>query len=142
LFPDTTERLGDGCFSGCESLEAVDFGAGSRLVAIGTGAFRGSSVRRLAVPDGVECLYNKYLYECQLLEAVDFGAGSRLVEIGSMRFVRARCSVLRPRTGLDAWATGAFVSANRWRRSTSARVRDLSRSRAGCWPVPGYSASG
>jgi len=42
LFPDTTERLGDECFKGCESLDAAVFGAGPRLVDIRASTFVGA----------------------------------------------------------------------------------------------------
>jgi len=69
--PDGVKRLGDGCFCQCKSLEAVDFGAGSRLVTIGERAFQESSLRRLAVPDGVDRLGDACFSVCELLEAVE-----------------------------------------------------------------------
>jgi len=80
LFPDTIERLGDERFKGCESLESVDFGASSRLVAIGREALYESSLRHLAVSDSVERLSGGCFGRCGSLEAGDFCAGSRLVE--------------------------------------------------------------
>jgi len=89
LFPDVTERLGDGCFRECKSLEAVDFGAGFRIVEIGEKAFWRSSLRRLAVPDGVERMGYQCFCECKSLESVDFGPGSRLVEVEGVTLDRA-----------------------------------------------------
>jgi len=93
--PDGVERLSEECFGECESLESVDFGAGSRLVEIEVKEFYESSLRRLAVPNGVERLGDECFIRCESLEAVDFGAGSRLVKIGRGAF---GCS---PRRGLS-----------------------------------------
>jgi len=76
----------NGCFDDCESLESVEFGAGSRPVAVGERVFRGSSLRRLSAPDGVERLGGWCSSWCKSLEAVDFGAGSQLVAIGKSAF--------------------------------------------------------
>jgi len=49
--PDGVERLGDGCFCQCRSLEAVDFGAGSRLVAVEDGVLAQAWLRRVGLED-------------------------------------------------------------------------------------------
>jgi len=99
LFPDTTERPGDGCLRLCKSLEAVGFSAGSQLVAIGEIALRYGSLHRLAGSDGVERLGRACFGECESLEGVGFGAGSRLVEVGrpAFRVSSTRRIVLPPR---------------------------------------------
>ena len=53
---DGVEELYQKCFARCKSLCRVTFGKSSSLKLIGKGTFRGSGVRAIQIPNGVEVL--------------------------------------------------------------------------------------
>ena len=56
--PDSVVELGEECFSGCEDLQSVTFGASSRLRRIGRGAFQGTKVKIGDLPEHVRRKYS------------------------------------------------------------------------------------
>ena len=77
-----TRELCEECFDACVSLSRVTFGASSSLKLIGKGAFRGSGVCEIHIPDSVEELCEGCFSECKSLESVTFGASSSLKRVG------------------------------------------------------------
>ena len=55
--PDGGEELCESCFFECKSLSRVTFGESSSLKLLGKGAFCGSGVVEIRIPDGVEEIY-------------------------------------------------------------------------------------
>ena len=82
-------RLAEICedsFRNCKSLSCVTFGESSSLKLIGSGAFQGSGVREIHIPDGVEELREDSFCNCKSLSRVTFGESSSLKLIGRHAF--------------------------------------------------------
>ncbi len=99
--PDTVKTFGTYCFSGCINLKSVNFGENSALTTFGTYMFSNytgstapykdvnaacTSLKSLAVPDGVTALGNYMFKNCTALTEVTFGENSALTFLGTYTF--------------------------------------------------------
>jgi hypothetical protein len=87
------EVIGQWCFCGCRSLEAVTFKPNSQLREIGPKAFTWTSLRDIVIPASVEVIGDNCFVDCRSLCEVTFATDSRLQHIGEHSF--ARCPSLK-----------------------------------------------
>lgn len=92
--PAAVTSLGAEFASGCESLQAVTFRAGSQLQTLGASAFQGTALQAIEIPEGVTALPEKCFYQCAALESVDLLG--QVSEVGEQCF--QECSSLK---GID-----------------------------------------
>ena len=70
------------CYDDCKSLSRVTFGEYSSLKMIGHGAFYGSGLEEIDIPDSVEELGDGCFCNCRSLSRVTFGESPSLKLIG------------------------------------------------------------
>ena len=69
IIPDSIEELCDSCFNWCSSLSRVTFGASSSLKRISKGAFSGSGLSEIHIPDSVaELLRHALSSRCRVIK--------------------------------------------------------------------------
>ncbi len=78
--------IGDYAFYNCTKLTAVEFEAGSKLNAIGEGAFGYTALVNVTLPAALKTIEAKAFYFSSKLETVEFEAGSQLTTIGNYAF--------------------------------------------------------
>jgi hypothetical protein len=73
--PSSVRSIGDYTFSGCENLENITFGAGSKLQTIGSYAFSGcGDLASVAIPSGVTAIGDYAFYDCDSLDDITIPA--------------------------------------------------------------------
>ena len=102
-----------GAFSGCTSLESVEFEEQSNLSVIGSQCFWGcSALEEIAIPASVTTIGENAFRGCTSLANVEFEEGSQLSSIGTATFMycRSLASIEIP-AGITA-IQSAFASCN------------------------------
>lgn len=88
-FPSSLKRIGREAFRGCESLQKVSFARSmDSQIDIEVGAFYGSSLKSIEIPEGVEVIGNGAFCNCALLEEVKLPESLKV--IGSEAFNRCK----------------------------------------------------
>jgi hypothetical protein len=91
--PKRIQRFCRGCFESSSDPFQIIFDAGSELSVIEEGAFRGSALMSISIPDSVIAIGANAFALCQYLKLIAFGAGSKLSDLGSN--ILDRCLYLR-----------------------------------------------
>lgn len=84
--PDTIEEIDRECFQYAICLQAVHFGANTRVKVLGFQAFAWSGLVKFTVPKTVEVIDNFCFYNCESLLYLWFEADSHLQTIGRSAF--------------------------------------------------------
>jgi hypothetical protein len=79
--PSNVEKIGEWCFSRCESLSEMIFESGSKLKDIGNSAFSDSGIKSIRIPSNVEKIGKCCFSRCESLSEMIFESGSKLKEI-------------------------------------------------------------
>ncbi len=83
-FPDSLKLIGKSAFMMCSELSSITFGSGSKLNAIGEGAFTGcTALTGITLPDAIEQVGASAFMGCSALSSVDFGKGLQKIQIGA-----------------------------------------------------------
>lgn len=93
---DVTE-IPDYAFAGCAGLRSVSFAPGSAAVSIGEGAFSGcESLQRVDLPSGLITLGTACFYGCSSLRNIDIPAGVRTIPKSAFEWCVSLRSVTLP----------------------------------------------
>ena len=84
VLPDCITSIEDGAFCNCEKLEDCAIPEG--VQSVGEAAFKGTAIKKVAIPNTVKCLPRETFKDCSNLQTVDLGYG--LEEIGTFAFDR------------------------------------------------------
>ena len=121
--PASVETIAYGAFSNINydgfdsdkySLESVIFADGSKLKAIGEGAFQyQEALKSITLPDSLSAIGKAAFVSCYNLEEVNFGANSQLKLIDEHAFENCRSlkSITIP-ASVETIALGAFMNVN------------------------------
>ena len=109
-------RLCFQCFYGCESLSEVKFSDSAILDRIDCGAFCGTLIREIRIPDSVVYLGDRCFSGCRNLEHVIFGTSSSLAHIGSRCFASTGLTELSIPSTVSVIGGGAFTDCSQLSR--------------------------
>ena len=84
--PKSVERIGAGAFYGCKRLTGIEIptgvteiGAGADFMIDGKGAFEGSGLHDIEIPDSVEKIGSRTFAECEGLSRVKMGSDTKSI---------------------------------------------------------------
>ncbi|MDR3050385.1 MAG: leucine-rich repeat domain-containing protein [Oscillospiraceae bacterium] len=110
--PDTVTEIGADAFRDCKNLRAVTIQSGSKLKAIGFGAFRGcTSLKEVGLPDGLESIGPVAFLGCKNLQEIVLpgtltAIGARAFEGCSLQNVKV------PHLPMEGCGRGAFYGCS------------------------------
>ena len=114
-----TEAIGYEAFRDCTALSTVTIPADSSLTSIGSGAFQGSGLTAISLPESLSTLSPRVFQDCTALESVAFHADSQLTTIHSLTF--GGCTSL---TAVNIPASVELINGNAFKNCTA--LTDLS----------------
>lgn len=83
--PQSIISIGDYAFAS-DSIKTITFDEDSRLKDIGNGAFLGSAISEIVVPQNLQNIGNGAFKDCELLESIDFEEIENILIIGARAF--------------------------------------------------------
>ena len=82
-FPVGCKEIGDAAFFMCEKLSNIDIGSATRIIYIGEGAFAGTAINRIMLPDTAETVGAAAFSGCTQLESISIGKGCSWIGEGA-----------------------------------------------------------